>query len=114
MRETLKSLEVEANLHRVEDGVEAMGFLHRQDKYADAPRPDLILLDLNMPRKSGHEVLAEIKASQDLRDIPVAVITTSRDKRDILKTGSLHATWYVTKPVDVVQVLSLIEVAREG
>ncbi|NOZ21681.1 MAG: PAS domain S-box protein [Planctomycetes bacterium] len=114
MRETLKDLKVDANLHWVEDGVDALAFLHREDQHTDAPRPDLILLDLNMPRKNGHEVLAEIKATQELWDIPVAVITTSRDKRDIMKTGTLHATWYVTKPVDLVQVLNLVDAVRGG
>ncbi|MEW6356972.1 MAG: PAS domain S-box protein [Planctomycetota bacterium] len=114
MRETLKELKVDATLHWVEDGIGALDFLHRRGKYMDAPGPHLILLDLNMPRKGGHEVLAEVKASQELRDIPVAIITTSRNTRDMIKAGSLHATWYVTKPVDVTQILNLVDSVKAG
>ena len=109
MQETIERMKHDVTLHWVEDGVEAIEFLWRRGEHADAPRVDLVLLDLNMPRRNGHEVLAEIKASRELQDLPVAVITTSREKKDILKSGSLKATWYVTKPVDLQQILSVIE-----
>jgi CheY-like chemotaxis protein len=87
------------------DGVEAMDFLHRRGKFADAVRPDLILLDLNLPRKDGREVLAEIKADASLMRIPVVVLTTSRAEMDIVKTYNLHANCYVVKPVDFDQFI---------
>jgi len=87
-------------LHIVEDGVQAIAFLRNQDPYADAPRPQLILLDLNLPRKDGREVLSEIKADEDLRVIPVIVLTTSKSEEDILKSYKLHANCYIAKPVD--------------
>ena len=87
-------------LHVVEDGVKAIAFLRRQPPYGDAPRPKLILLDLNLPRKDGREVLAEIKEDEDLRMIPVIVLTTSNAETDILRSYSLHANCYITKPVD--------------
>ena len=89
-------------LHIAEDGVKAIAFLRRQPPYADAPRPQLILLDLNMPRKDGREVLAEIKADEDLKVIPVIVLTTSDAEADILRSYRLHANCYITKPVDFV------------
>lgn len=88
-------------LHHVKDGVEALDFLRRRGEYADAVRPDIVLLDLNLPRKDGREVLAEIKEDESLRLIPVLVLTTSRAERDILETYSLHANGYVTKPIDL-------------
>lgn len=88
------------NLHLVEDGVEAEAFLRRQGKYADAPRPDLILLDLNLPKKDGREVLAEVKADDQLKVIPVVILTTSKAEEDILKAYRLHANCYVTKPIE--------------
>jgi CheY-like chemotaxis protein len=90
------------------DGVEAMQFLRRQGKYADAVRPDLILLDLNLPRKDGREVLAEIKADPSLMRIPVVVLTTSRAEMDVVKTYNLHANCYVVKPVDFEQFIHAI------
>lgn len=87
-------------LHVVDDGVKAIAFLRRQAPYADAPRPHLILLDLNMPRMDGREVLAEIKADEDLKVIPVVVLTTSSAEVDILRSYKLHANCYITKPVD--------------
>ena len=86
-------------LHVVEDGVKAIAFLRRQEPYADAPRPHLILLDLNMPRMDGREVLAEIKADENLKVIPVIVLTTSSAEEDVLKSYKLHANCYITKPV---------------
>lgn len=111
--EALSDGKVLNNLHWVADGVEALAFLQRQGKYADAPRPDLILLDLNLPKKDGRDVLAHIKADPSLKLIPVVVLTTSAAERDILKTYELHANCYVTKPIDLEQficVVKLIEV----
>ncbi len=93
----------------VEDGLEAMALLHRQGKYATASRPDAILLDLNLPKMDGRAVLAEIKRDEDLRTIPVVVLTTSDDDADILKAYDLHANCYVTKPVDVKQFLKVVK-----
>lgn len=106
--EGLKEGKVNNNLHVVEDGVEAMAFLRREGKYADAVRPDLILLDLNLPRKDGREVLAEIKVDKDLRRIPVVVLTTSKAEQDILRAYNLHANCYITKPVDLDQFISVV------
>ena len=109
---TLSKAKVLNNLHIVEDGVEAVTFLRQQGKYLEAPRPDLILLDLNLPKKDGREVLAEIKADPRLCAIPVVVLTTSEDEEDILKSYQMHANCYLTKPVtlpDFMKVISLIE-----
>jgi two-component system, chemotaxis family, response regulator Rcp1 len=92
----------------VEDGVQAMEFLRRQGRFANAPRPDLILLDLNLPRKDGREVLAEVKADPSLRHIPIVVLTTSQAEQDVLRAYSLHANCYVTKPVDFRQFIEVI------
>jgi chemotaxis family two-component system response regulator Rcp1 len=91
------------------DGVEAMAFLRREGKHAHAPRPDLILLDLNMPRKDGREVLAEIKADPDLRRIPVVILTMSTAEKDILESYDLHANCYIAKPVDLDQFLGVVQ-----
>jgi CheY-like chemotaxis protein len=99
-KEALEHAKVLNSLHVVEDGIEALDFLHRRGKYAKAPQPDLILLDLNMPRKNGQEVLAEIKADQRLKHIPVVVLTTSKAEEDVIKAYGLHANCYVIKPVD--------------
>ncbi|MEO9139725.1 MAG: response regulator [Jatrophihabitans sp.] len=99
-REALKAGAVTSRLTVVSDGVEAMAYLRRENGYADAERPDLILLDLNLPRKSGHEVLAEVKEDPDLRRIPVVVLTTSGASEDIMRSYDLHANVFVTKPVD--------------
>jgi chemotaxis family two-component system response regulator Rcp1 len=107
-REALKAAKVMNKLHVVGDGVEAMAFLRREGKYADVPRPDLVLLDLNMPRKDGREVLAEVKADPDLRRIPVVVLTTSKAEEDIVRSYDLHANAYVSKPVDLTQFLKVI------
>ena len=88
------------NLSVVNDGVEAMTFLRNEGEYADAPRPDLVLLDLNMPRKDGREVLEEIKADEELRRIPVVVLTSSDAEEDVVRSYELHANAYLTKPVD--------------
>ncbi len=97
------------NLHWVEDGVEALAFLRRQGKYSNAPRPDLILLDLNLPKKDGRQVLAEIKVDPQLKLIPVVVLTTSAAERDILKTYELNANCYVTKPINLEQFISVVK-----
>ena len=93
----------------VGDGVEALKFLRREGKYTDAPRPDLILLDLNLPKKDGREVLADIKADESLRRIPVVVLTTSQAEQDILKAYNLHANCYITKPVDLEQFIKVVK-----
>lgn len=107
--EALKEGKVRNKLHVVEDGVEAMAFLRGEGEYADAPRPDLILLDLNLPKKDGREVLAEIKGDPNLRRIPVVVLTVSEANEDILKTYDLHANCYVTKPVDLDQFIVVVK-----
>jgi CheY-like chemotaxis protein len=99
---------VNNRLHVVIDGEQAMAFLRREDGYGDVPRPDLILLDLNLPRKSGLEVLAEIKADGDLRMIPVVILTTSEAEEDILRSYRLHANAYVAKPVDFAQFIRVV------
>jgi chemotaxis family two-component system response regulator Rcp1 len=110
VEEALRENKVWNTLSVVWDGEEAMAFLRHEGQFADAPRPDLILLDLNLPRKDGREVLAEIKADEHLKRIPVVVLTTSDDEHDILKTYNLHANAYVTKPVDLDR---FIEVVRQ-
>ena len=99
-KEALKFSKVCNNLHTVMDGVDAMAFLRKEGEYANVPRPDIILLDLNMPRMDGREVLKEIKADDDLKFIPVVVLTTSMDEIDVLKAYGLHANCYIVKPVD--------------
>ena len=106
--EALGDAKVRNHLHVVEDGVEAMAFLRRQGQYAAVPRPDLILLDLNLPRKDGHEVLAEIKQHADFKCIPVVILTSSAAEQDILQAYNLHANAYITKPVDLEQFLKVI------
>ena len=106
--EALKEAKVRNHLSIVEDGVQAMEFLHRQGPYANAPRPDLIMLDLNLPRKDGREVLAELKADDQLKMIPVVVLTTSRAEEDVLRAYQLHANCYITKPVDFQQFLNVV------
>ncbi len=107
--EALTESKVKNNLSIVCDGMEAMAFLHREGKYADAPRPDVILLDLNLPKKNGLEVLAEIKADSSLKRIPVVIITSSEAEQDILKTYDLHVNCYVNKPVDLEQFIKVVQ-----
>lgn len=107
-REAFKDAKVHINLHVAVDGAEAMAFLGREGKYADAPRPDLILLDLNLPKKDGREVLAEIKENTALKSIPVVILTTSASEEDILKSYRLHANCYITKPVDLEGFLKVV------
>jgi two-component system, chemotaxis family, response regulator Rcp1 len=106
--EALLEAKVRNHLSVVEDGVQALEFLRRQGAFANAPRPDLIMLDLNLPRKDGREVLAEIKADPMLRTIPVVVLTTSRAEQDVLRAYELHANCYVTKPVGFEQFLEVV------
>ena len=112
-REALKEEKVLNNLNVVGDGVEAMAFLRREGKYADAARPDLILLDLNLPKKDGREVLEDIKSDPTLKLIPVVILTTSRAEEDILKAYDLHANCYVTKPVDLEQFITVVQSIEE-
>jgi len=106
-QEALKESKIRNKLFVVEDGVEAMAFLRRQGKHAEAPRPDLILLDLNLPRKSGREVLSEVKNDEDLKRIPVVVLTVSRDEEDIMRSYDNHANCYITKPLDFSQFMEI-------
>ena len=108
-REALKESKIRNNLSIVRDGVEAMAFLRHEGDYARAPRPDIILLDLNLPRKDGREVLAEIKEDDHLRRIPVVILTTSDDEHDILESYNLHANCYITKPVDLNRFVTIIK-----
>ena len=107
--EALEMAKMRNNLHVVKDGVEAMAFLHKKDKYASVPRPDLILLDLNMPRKDGREVLTEVKADESLKRIPVVVLTTSKAQEDVLRAYGLHANCYISKPVDFEQFATVVQ-----
>jgi chemotaxis family two-component system response regulator Rcp1 len=107
--EALKEGKVRNQLHIAKDGMEAMDFLHRRGNYSDVPRPDLILLDLNLPKKDGHEVLAEIKEDPELKRIPVVVLTGSKAGDDILKTYNRHANCYITKPVDWDQFITVVK-----
>ena len=111
--EALREGKIPHHLHVVSDGVEAMAFLRREGPYADAPRPDLILLDLNLPKKDGREVLGEIKADENLKRIPVVVLTTSQAEEDVLRTYELHANCYITKPVDLQQFIAVIRAIEE-
>ena len=108
-REAFKDARVHINLHVAVDGDDAMTFLKRERQYADAPRPDLILLDLNLPKKDGREVLKEIKESRTLATIPVVILTTSASEEDILRTYQLHANCYITKPVDLEGFLKVVK-----
>ncbi|MFP3965869.1 response regulator [Actinomadura fulvescens] len=106
--EAFEHNKVKNNLHVVNDGEQAMAFLRREEPYAGAPRPDLVLLDLNLPRKDGREVLEEIKDDEELRSVPVVVLTTSEADEDILRSYHLHANAYVTKPVDFDQFIRVV------
>ncbi len=108
-RIALEDSKISVNLNVVEDGVEAMEFLRKQGNYANAPHPDIVLLDLNLPRKDGREVLAEIKADQNFRRIPVVVLTTSQSEEDILKAYNLSANCFITKPVDFDQFVKIVQ-----
>ncbi|NIM49169.1 MAG: response regulator [Gemmatimonadales bacterium] len=107
--EAMKEGKMRNNLSVARDGVEAMAFLRREGEYADAPRPDVILLDLNLPKKDGRSVLAEIKADPTLRRIPVVILTSSKAEEDILNSYDLHANCYVTKPGDLEQFIEVVK-----
>lgn len=107
-QEALKDGKIANHLNVVSDGEEAMAFLRRESPYESSPKPDLILLDLNLPRKDGREVLAEVKRDEALKRIPVVVLTTSEAEEDILRTYDLHANCYVTKPVDLDQFIKIV------
>ena len=108
-KEALHEGKVYNNLHWAKDGVEALDFLKKRGKYKDAPRPDIILLDLNLPKKDGREVLQEIKNDDALKRIPVVILTTSKAEEDVLKTYNLHANCYVTKPVDLEKFIVVVK-----
>ena len=112
-RETLKDSKLLNHISVVEDGVEAMAFLRLEGKYAKATRPDLILLDLNLPKKDGREVLAEIKTDEQLRRIPVVILTTSSAEQDILEMYDLHANCFITKPVNLDQFTTVVNAIEE-
>ncbi|HLJ52414.1 MAG TPA: response regulator [Rhizomicrobium sp.] len=107
-QEALREGKIRNNLHHARDGVEALAFLRREGEYAKAPKPDLVLLDLNLPRKDGREVLAEMKQDSRLRTIPVVVLTTSEAENDIVRSYELHANCYITKPVGLEQFISIV------
>lgn len=108
-REALDEAKVRNKISVVQDGVEALAFLYQEGEYANAPHPDLILLDLNLPRKDGREVLAEIKADEGLRRIPVVILTSSEAEKDIVKAYDLHANAYISKPVELEQFIHVVK-----
>jgi CheY-like chemotaxis protein len=109
IEEVFEEAKIRNNLHVVKDGEEAMLFLHGEGEFSGAPRPDIILLDLNLPKKDGREVLEEIKEDDGLKNIPVVVLTTSKAEEDILKSYNLHANAYITKPVDFDQFIRVVK-----
>lgn len=109
MVEALKDGKVRNNITVVEDGVEAMAFLRKEGRYKNALRPDLMLLDLNLPRKDGREVLEEVKSDENLKRIPVVILTTSEAEEDVLKSYGLHANCYITKPVDLDRFIKIVK-----
>jgi chemotaxis family two-component system response regulator Rcp1 len=113
IREALHNGKLLNQVSTVSDGQQALAFLRKQGSYAQASRPDLILLDLNLPRKDGHEVLAEIKADPDLRSIPVVIVTSSQAEEDILKSYNTHANCYVTKPVDLEKFVAVVRAIED-
>lgn len=108
-QEALKEGKVYNNLHWAKDGVEALEFLRRQGRFTAAPRPHIILLDLNLPKKDGREVLSEIKQDDNLKRIPVVILTTSKAEEDVLRSYNLHANCYVTKPVDLDKFIVVVK-----
>ena len=112
-RGSLAASKVRNTLYVVGAGEEAMAFLRRKGKHAHVPRPDLVLLDLSLPKKDGREVLSEIKADADLKRIPVVVLTTSRDEEDVLKSYNLHANCYITKPIDLHQFIKVVQAIED-
>lgn len=112
-REALGMGKLHNTLHVVQDGVAAMDFLRKTGKYVNAPRPDLMILDLNLPKKDGRQVLAEIKEDEDLKRIPVIILTSSRAEEDVLRSYNLHANCYITKPMDMKQFLHVVQSIEE-
>src|SRR3990167_8163270 len=112
-QEALKEGRIFNRLYVVNDGIEALEFLRHQGKYKDAPAPDMVLLDLNLPRKDGREVLADIKSDPKLMQIPVVVLTTSKDEADILHVYNYHANCYIVKPVDLDQFLNVVKLIKD-
>ncbi len=108
-KEALEQSKLANNLHVAVNGEEALAFLRHDGEFADRPKPDLVLLDLNLPRRDGREVLAEVKADPELRRIPVVILTTSQAEEDIIKSYDLHANAYVTKPVDFAQFVKVVQ-----
>ena len=108
-KEALREGKVYNNLHWAKDGVEALEFLRREGKHADAPRPDIILLDLNLPKKDGREVLSSIKNDDRFKQIPVVILTTSEAEEDVLRSYELHANCYITKPVDLEKFIVVVQ-----
>jgi two-component system, chemotaxis family, response regulator Rcp1 len=108
-REALQDAKVRNRLHVVDDGAKAVDFLYKKGEYADSPRPDIILLDLNLPKKDGRQVLEEIKADSQLAMIPVVILTTSQAEEDVLRSYQLHANCYITKPVDFKQFMRVVK-----
>ncbi len=107
--EALKDSKIRNTLHVVEDGIEAMDFLYKRGKYSSSPRPDLILLDLDLPKKDGRQVLEEIKVDPDLKRIPVVILTISKAEEDVLKSYNLHANCFITKPLDLSQFVTVVK-----
>jgi chemotaxis family two-component system response regulator Rcp1 len=112
-KEALRDAKVKNNLTWVPDGVDALSYLRREGKYEKAPRPDLILLDLNLPRKDGREVLSEIKADEKYKCIPVVILTTSSAEEDVLKAYHLNANCYISKPVDLDQFIKVVKTIED-
>jgi chemotaxis family two-component system response regulator Rcp1 len=106
--EVFKEAKVNNTMHIITDGAEAIKFLKKEGKYKDSPRPDLILLDLNLPKKDGKEVLADIKADENLKRIPVVILTVSSNEEDIIKSYDLHANAFITKPIDLDQFIKVV------
>ena len=112
-QEALKESKIKIGLNVVGDGMDAMAYLRREGKYSDAVKPDIVLLDLNLPKKDGREVLAEIKGSETLKCIPVVVLTTSKAEEDILRSYNLYANCYITKPLDFEQFLTIVKSIKD-
>jgi CheY-like chemotaxis protein len=112
-REAMRGSKIRNGIHHVWDGEEAMEFLHHSGKYKEAPRPDLILLDLNLPRMDGREVLAEIKSDEALKRIPVVILTTSNAEADILRSYDLYANCYITKPVSLTDFINVVSAIQD-
>jgi CheY-like chemotaxis protein len=108
-KEAFREARIQNNIHVVQDGDGAIAFVHQDEPYQDAPRPDLILLDLNLPKKDGREVLEEIKADPQIHQIPVVILTTSNDEEDVLRSYNLHANAYLVKPIDVMRFIKMIQ-----